>query len=106
MNDGFCIQLKISQICSRLKVEGLRGDIVTSRAAKAAVALDGRSEVAVDDIERVIGLCLNHRMRKDPLDPIDTGKATTHTLLRITAASRIQSQDRLQEDDRSQIQRT
>ena len=33
MNSDF--QLKISQLCSELEIEGLRGDIVTTRAAKA-----------------------------------------------------------------------
>lgn len=68
------LQLKVSQICGRLRVEGLRGDIVTCRAARALVALEDRQEVTLDDIERVICLSLNHRMRKDPLDPIDSGK--------------------------------
>jgi magnesium chelatase subunit I len=33
-------QLKISQICSELKIEGLRGDIVSTRAAKALAAFE------------------------------------------------------------------
>ncbi len=32
-----------------------------NRAAKALVAFEGRTEVKVDDIERVIPSCLNHR---------------------------------------------
>ena len=55
------MQLLISDICSRLEVDGLRGDIVVNRAAKALVAFEGRSEVKEADIERVISLCLNHR---------------------------------------------
>lgn len=51
----------ISDICSRLNVDGLRGDIVVNRAAKALVAFEGRSEVQTKDIERIISLCLNHR---------------------------------------------
>lgn len=54
-------QLLISDICSRLNVDGLRGDIVVNRAAKALVAFEGRTEVKEADIERVISLCLNHR---------------------------------------------
>ena len=56
-----------------LDVDGLRGDIVTNRAAKAFAAYNGRKEVAVDDIEKVIVLCLRHRLRKDPLETIDSG---------------------------------
>ena len=64
---------KISQICSELKVDGLRGDMVTSRAAKALVAFESRDEVTPKDIFTVITLCLRHRLRKDPLEQIDSG---------------------------------
>jgi magnesium chelatase subunit I len=66
-------RVKISQVCAELDVDGLRGDIVTNRAAKAIAALEGRTEVTTDDIRRVIGLCLRHRLRKDPLESIDSG---------------------------------
>ena len=55
------LRLQISEICSLLDVDGIRGDIVTNRAAKALVALEGRDEVTMKDVEKVIGLCLNHR---------------------------------------------
>jgi magnesium chelatase subunit I len=67
------LRVQISQVCSELDVDGLRGDIVTNRAAKAIAALEGRPEVTVDDIRRVITLCLRHRLRKDPLESIDSG---------------------------------
>lgn len=67
------LRVKISQVCSELDVDGLRGDIVTNRAAKALAAYEGRTEVTVDDIHRVIVLCLRHRLRKDPLESIDSG---------------------------------
>lgn len=66
-------QLKISQICSELKVEGLRGDLVTSRAAIALTAFENRVEVTVNDIKRVITLCLRHRLRRDPMESINSG---------------------------------
>jgi magnesium chelatase subunit I len=66
-------RLKISQICSELDVDGLRGDIVVNRAAKAYAAFDNRSVVTVDDISNIIVLCLRHRLRKDPLESIDSG---------------------------------
>ncbi len=67
------LRVKISQACAELDVDGLRGDLVTNRAAKAIAALEGRSEVTVEDIQRVIVLCLRHRLRKDPLESIDSG---------------------------------
>jgi magnesium chelatase subunit I len=67
------LKVKISQVCAELDVDGLRGDIVTNRAAKAIAAFEGRAEVTINDIRRVIVLCLRHRLRKDPLESIDSG---------------------------------
>ncbi len=67
------LRVKISQVCSELDVDGLRGDIVTNRATKALVALEGRTEATVADIRRVMPLCLRHRLRKDPLETVDSG---------------------------------
>ena len=67
------LRVKISEVCSQLDVDGLRGDIVSNRAAKALTAFEGRTEVTLDDIRRVITLALRHRLRKDPLESIDSG---------------------------------
>ena len=67
------LRVKISQICSILDVDGLRGDIVTNRAAKAYCAFNGRTDVTVEDIQTVVSLALRHRLRKDPLETIDSG---------------------------------
>ena len=67
------LRVKISQVCSQLDVDGLRGDIVTNRAAKAYAAYHNRTKVTVDDIATIITLCLRHRLRKDPLESIDSG---------------------------------
>jgi len=67
------LRIKISEVCSRLDVDGLRGDIVTTRAAQAHAAYDDRDKVTVDDIAAIIVLCLRHRLRKDPLESIAEG---------------------------------
>ena len=67
------LRLKISEVCSILDVDGLRGDIVTNRAAKAFAAYNERTTVSTEDIAKVITLCLRHRLRKDPLETIDSG---------------------------------
>jgi len=67
-------QLKISQICSELEIEGLRGDIVSTRAAKALAAFENRLEVKKEDIQRTITLCLRHRLRRDPMESINSGE--------------------------------
>ncbi|MGC9505390.1 magnesium chelatase ATPase subunit I [Baaleninema sp.] len=67
------LRVQISQVCAELDVDGLRGDIVTNRAARALAAFEGRDNVTVEDIQRVVTLCLRHRLRKDPLESIDSG---------------------------------
>ncbi|XP_024987650.1 magnesium-chelatase subunit ChlI, chloroplastic [Cynara cardunculus var. scolymus] len=67
------LRVKVSKVCAELNVDGLRGDIVTNRAAKALAALKGRDQVTSEDIAVVIPNCLRHRLRKDPLESIDSG---------------------------------
>lgn len=74
---------KISQICSELNVDGLRGDMVTSRAAKALVAFEERAEVTAKDIYSIITLCLRHRLRKDPLESVDSGFKVQETFKKV-----------------------
>ncbi|WGV27881.1 magnesium chelatase ATPase subunit I [Halotia branconii] len=89
------LRVKISEVCSELDVDGLRGDIVTNRAAKALTAYEGRTEVTVDDIRRVITLSLRHRLRKDPLESIDSGYKVEKAFARVFGVE-------LTEDDAAQ----
>jgi len=73
VNINYDLRVKISEVCSHLDVDGLRGDIVTNRAAKAYTAYNGRKQVTIEDISKIITLCLRHRLRKDPLESIDSG---------------------------------
>ena len=77
------LRIKISQVCAALNVDGLRGDIVTNRAAKALTAFEKRLQVTPEDISRVIPLCLRHRLRKDPLETIDSGQKVQDTFQKI-----------------------
>lgn len=76
-------RVKISQICSELDVDGLRGDLVTNRASKALAAFEGHTEVTPEDIYRIIPLCLRHRLRKDPLESIDSGDKVRDVFKRV-----------------------
>ena len=67
------LRLQTSEVCGQLEVDGLRGDIVTNRAARALAAFEGRAEVNDDDVARVMACCLRHRLRKDPLEQVDSG---------------------------------
>ena len=55
------LKVKISEICSLLDVDGIRGDITTNKAARALAAYRGETTVTLEHIQAVIGLCLNHR---------------------------------------------
>ena len=77
------LRIKISQVCSKLDVDGLRGDIVINRAAKAHAAYNNRTKVTVDDIATIITLCLRHRLRKDPLESIDSGNKVSKVFKEI-----------------------
>ncbi len=68
------LRLKISEVCGQLNVDGLRGDIVTNRAARALAAYEQRLEVSDEDVARVVACCLRHRLRKDPLEAVDSGE--------------------------------
>jgi len=91
-------RLKISQICSELNVDGLRGDIVTNRASQAIAAFENRSTVTPYDILRVIPLCLRHRLRKDPLEGIDTGDKVRETCKKVFGITDFTTFDGGQED--------
>lgn len=73
---SYTYRLKISQICSLLNIDGIRGDIVTNRASKALAAFNGRDNVNIDDILTVVSLCIRHRLRRDPLEAIEIDSKT------------------------------
>ncbi len=65
---------KAVELCLKLKIDGHRGEIVITRAAKAYAAFDGRKTVKSEDLTAVAVMCLRHRLRRDPLEEIDTGE--------------------------------
>ncbi len=60
--------LRITGACARLGIDGVRGDIVCARAARALAALDDADEVGEEHVRRAAVLALAHRRRRDPLD--------------------------------------
>jgi magnesium chelatase subunit D len=59
---------KIAALCTQLGVDGLRGDLVTAKTARALAAWEGRSLVVVDDVRRAALLALSHRRRRNPFE--------------------------------------
>lgn len=58
----------VSALCASVGAEGLRADLVITRAAAAVAGWEGRSEATVDDVRRVAPLALAHRRRRSPFD--------------------------------------
>lgn len=58
----------ISALCATVGAEGLRADLVITRAAAALAGWEGRTETTVEDVRRVAPLALAHRRRRSPLD--------------------------------------
>ena len=77
------LRLRISAVCGELDVDGLRGDIVTNRAARALAAFEGRTEGSEDDVARVASCCLRHRLRKDPLEQVDSGDRVVKVFCKV-----------------------
>jgi magnesium chelatase subunit I len=90
------LRLSISSVCGELDVDGLRGDIVMNRAARALAAFEGRTEVSEDDVARVVSCCLRHRLRKDPLEQIDSGDRVVKVFCKVF--------ERNESDDRSEFE--
>jgi magnesium chelatase subunit D len=59
---------KIAALCAKLGVDGLRGDIVTAKTARALAAWEGQDEVATEDVRRAALLALSHRRRRGPFE--------------------------------------
>jgi len=59
---------RISALCAELGVDGLRGDIVTAKTARALAAWEGRDTVDTEDAKRAALLALSHRRRRGPFE--------------------------------------
>merc|ERR1712008_534660 len=76
------LKVKISTLCSLLNVDGLRGDIVLNRAARALVAFEGRDEVTEEEVRRVAVSCLQHRLRQNVVsDSVDNRDRVVEALI-------------------------
>lgn len=60
--------LRITNACLALGVDGLRGDIVTARAARSLAAWRGKRAVDATDVADAARLTLPHRKRRGPFD--------------------------------------
>jgi len=59
---------RIAELCARLQVDGHRGELTITRAARALAAFERRKNATDADVRRVAMLALQHRLRRDPLE--------------------------------------
>jgi len=71
----------IASICSSMDMDGLRGDISVMNVSITLAALNGRSEIIVEDIEEASVLCLVHRRKVKKGRRVDTQKKVEHDIL-------------------------
>lgn len=60
--------MAVSEIAIHFEMEGHRADITMIRAARANAALEGRTEITKEDLERVAPMVLGHRIRRKPFE--------------------------------------
>ena len=59
---------KVVELCSKLNVDGHRGELTITRAARALAALENRRKVTESDVRRVSAISLRHRLRRGPFE--------------------------------------
>jgi magnesium chelatase subunit I len=80
--------LRVAELCAVLKIDGHRGELTIARAARALAAFEGRPNVTVEEVRRVAGMSLRHRLRRDPLERIESGVRVEQALDEVFAAGK------------------
>jgi magnesium chelatase subunit I len=80
------LMLKIAELCSTLQIDGHRGELTIVRAASAIAALDGRKEATLEDVRHVALPALRHRLRRGPLESLDSGERIREAMQEVLAA--------------------
>lgn len=57
-------------VCLQLQLDGLRGDIVLVKAARALAAWEQAAEITLAHVQRAAPFALGHRQRRRPRDPM------------------------------------
>ncbi|MEM9585131.1 MAG: magnesium chelatase ATPase subunit I [Pseudomonadota bacterium] len=63
----------VAELCLKLGSDGLRGELILLKAARAYAALRDDTALSRKHIRDVAGLVLRHRLRRDPLDDAGSG---------------------------------
>jgi magnesium chelatase subunit D len=96
--------VRITALCARLQVDGLRADLACTRAALALAALDGADAVEDHHVERAATLALTHRLRRDPLGPPPSPQTVSDALTDQDAENPEQPIDGTPHEDEAHIE--
>ena len=81
----------IASLCVELATDGHRGELTITRAARALAAFDGRKAISLEDIRGVAVMSLRHRLRKDPLEKIDSGVRIEQAMEKVFSSTKLPS---------------
>ena len=73
----------IAKLCMNLGIDGHRGELTITRTAHAHAAYKGETVVTMQHVKEIAGLCLRHRLRKDPLETLDAGEKIDRELAKV-----------------------
>lgn len=73
----------IARLCMNLGIDGHRGELTITRTAHAHAAFMGDKEVTMNHVRDIAGLCLRHRLRKDPLETLDAGEKIEREIAKV-----------------------
>uniref|UniRef100_Q3AQ51 Mg-protoporphyrin IX chelatase n=1 Tax=Chlorobium chlorochromatii (strain CaD3) TaxID=340177 RepID=Q3AQ51_CHLCH len=73
----------IARLCMNLGIDGHRGELTITRTAHAHAAFMGDNEVTMKHVRDIAGLCLRHRLRKDPLETLDAGEKIEREIAKV-----------------------
>jgi len=83
---GDDLRRRAAELCLHLKTDGLRGELVLLKAARATAALEGARKVELAHLVRVAPAALRHRLRRDPLDEAGSTTRVERALEELFAA--------------------
>jgi len=80
------IREQVARLCLDLGTDGLRGELVLMRAARALAAFDGEDTVRSEHLRRMAPPALRHRLRRNPLDESGSGTRVERALAELFGA--------------------
>jgi magnesium chelatase subunit D len=96
---------QIAELCSRLKLDGHRGELTITRASRTLAAFENRKKVTESDIRRVAAMSVRHRLRREPFDETASNERIRQALETILGPDSVKD-DRRFSIDRSHPSRT